>query len=680
MTDILPPAGWPNVRQLETNEFATGGANGNMNEQAKSLAARSELLKQYAALPYESKTGGYALNERVQIATGDIVRSTIASNVNNPNVDMTGWKFNDNTVESIADLLAIQNPKDGQVTYAKSYLAGLNKGGDFFEYKSSRQLENDGGNIINGWERKVSQTYLNLENYGATGVGSDDYNDQTAMERITAVVKNSTEKGFTIHIPYGTYVWGRQTWEPGTGFTNKNGIDISFNNMTDKYVYLQSDNATIKARSGMHYGVFDKNTKAPFTTIMPFYPGTASWNADKDKVAVVETGYIVNFNNIKGLVTSGILNIYGSRETVNLGGQYGDSGWQLIEYCFRVARVEKIDISNIHARNSCLDGVYVAGVNSPTNPDIFNAEYSGTVRNVTSIGNGRQACSFAGGQNISWYDCNFDKTAMPDFNIKSMPMSCFDIEAEVYPIRNARFYNCYFGTAPTTSLVADSANSKGVSFFNCKFINAIGVTAWVRKPQYKFNNCYFNGYMEGQYGTNIESDRTVYNNCEFTDDPIVNPNMSRLDTYLMNITGSNPIFNNCTLNVYRTGLIASLSTPVAKPVEYNNLIINMYGYNGNCAMNGLNSIRIRDFRENKTGIAPTIYGGGVISTELAENGVFKITPFGFSGRLYRFLEIQPSSVVYNPSGATVTKATGTDNTATVLNALIDSLRSSGKIV
>ena len=91
MTDINPTPSWANVRQLEANEFAVGGANGNMNEQAKSLAARSELLKQYAALPYESKTGGYALNERVQLATGDIVRSTIASNVNNPNVDMAGW-------------------------------------------------------------------------------------------------------------------------------------------------------------------------------------------------------------------------------------------------------------------------------------------------------------------------------------------------------------------------------------------------------------------------------------------------------------------------------------------------------------------------------------------------------------------------------------------------------------
>ena len=104
MTDILPPAGWPNVRQLETNEFATGGANGNMNEQAKSLAARTELLKNYTPLPYESGKS-YKLNERVQLATGDIVRSTIPSNVNNPNVDMTGWEVPSlKTADNLSDV------------------------------------------------------------------------------------------------------------------------------------------------------------------------------------------------------------------------------------------------------------------------------------------------------------------------------------------------------------------------------------------------------------------------------------------------------------------------------------------------------------------------------------------------------------------------------------------------
>ena len=38
-----------------------------------------------------SRVGGYKLNERVVLTNGDIVKSTIDGNVNNPNVDMTGW-------------------------------------------------------------------------------------------------------------------------------------------------------------------------------------------------------------------------------------------------------------------------------------------------------------------------------------------------------------------------------------------------------------------------------------------------------------------------------------------------------------------------------------------------------------------------------------------------------------
>ena len=54
MTDINPTPSWAAVRQLEIGEFALGGANGNMNEQAKSLAARSEFLKQRASYQYNT--------------------------------------------------------------------------------------------------------------------------------------------------------------------------------------------------------------------------------------------------------------------------------------------------------------------------------------------------------------------------------------------------------------------------------------------------------------------------------------------------------------------------------------------------------------------------------------------------------------------------------------------------
>ena len=206
MTDILPPAGWPNVRQLETNEFATGGANGNMNEQAKSLAARSELLKKYAALPYESKTGGYALNERVQLATGDIVRSTIASNVNNPNVDMTGWVFDDNTVESIADLIAIQNPKNGSRVYVKAYRSGRAeeeiyhgpKGGGQFAYNSLKSTVNDGVHCFNGWERiDYDKYYVNTDIAGFYGDGvNDDYASFMRVNRYIIALDFWTPKTF----------------------------------------------------------------------------------------------------------------------------------------------------------------------------------------------------------------------------------------------------------------------------------------------------------------------------------------------------------------------------------------------------------------------------------------------------------------------------------------------------
>lgn len=47
MADLIVEKGWPAVRQLEQNELARGGLNGNMNEQAKSLLARTEFLKDY---------------------------------------------------------------------------------------------------------------------------------------------------------------------------------------------------------------------------------------------------------------------------------------------------------------------------------------------------------------------------------------------------------------------------------------------------------------------------------------------------------------------------------------------------------------------------------------------------------------------------------------------------------
>lgn len=52
--------------------------------------------------PYRVKVGGYNIGERVVLANGDIVKSTIVGNMVDPNIDMTGW-VNVNSASQIVD-------------------------------------------------------------------------------------------------------------------------------------------------------------------------------------------------------------------------------------------------------------------------------------------------------------------------------------------------------------------------------------------------------------------------------------------------------------------------------------------------------------------------------------------------------------------------------------------------
>lgn len=47
--------------------------------------------------PYRVKVGGYNIGERVVLANGDIVKSTVAGNTVDPNSDMTGWGYANNS-------------------------------------------------------------------------------------------------------------------------------------------------------------------------------------------------------------------------------------------------------------------------------------------------------------------------------------------------------------------------------------------------------------------------------------------------------------------------------------------------------------------------------------------------------------------------------------------------------
>lgn len=83
-------------------------------------------------------------------------------------------------INSIQDLLAIPNPKDGSRVYVKSYHVGLGKGGGEFVFNKSNEFVNNGITIFNGWERIYDN--LDVSDSGAKGDGVTD--DTTAVNNL----------------------------------------------------------------------------------------------------------------------------------------------------------------------------------------------------------------------------------------------------------------------------------------------------------------------------------------------------------------------------------------------------------------------------------------------------------------------------------------------------------------
>lgn len=149
-------------------------------------------IENYVAKPFVTgKT--YVLNKRVVLSNGDIVRSTVAANTVNPNVDMTGWvKINaasqifDESGESqqqvnnfaviltdIAELKLLKPKFNKQVvTVLRNNDTLLNFGSTKYTFHASATDVSDGFGIIDsvgGGRWKIcNKEQVNIFNFGAT--------------------------------------------------------------------------------------------------------------------------------------------------------------------------------------------------------------------------------------------------------------------------------------------------------------------------------------------------------------------------------------------------------------------------------------------------------------------------------------------------------------------------------
>lgn len=132
-----------------------------------------DQINLYGGKKYDMSVGGYPLNARVLLDNGDIVKSTIDDNANDPNTEMTGWGFDDDSVSNI-NKLRLKSAKKGQKVYLISANEGQGDGGGEFIATQKSGLVDDGGLIISSpnplifWVR-INYTTVSPEMFGAVG-------------------------------------------------------------------------------------------------------------------------------------------------------------------------------------------------------------------------------------------------------------------------------------------------------------------------------------------------------------------------------------------------------------------------------------------------------------------------------------------------------------------------------
>lgn len=169
-------------------------------------------INDFGGAKWRNKPGGYDLGATVKLDNGDIVKSTVANNTANPNVDMTGWKFNDNTAETIADLITIQNPKNGNRVFVKGFRTATNlalakpfKGGGQFTYISDNSHINNGITIFNGWTRLSVTDNVTPEMAGA--YANDINSDADAFD---IAIQYAHANSLQVHALESTYYIDRE--------------------------------------------------------------------------------------------------------------------------------------------------------------------------------------------------------------------------------------------------------------------------------------------------------------------------------------------------------------------------------------------------------------------------------------------------------------------------------------
>lgn len=375
----------------------------------------------------------------------------------------------------------------------------------------------------------ISGAPINVIDYGAKGDGTT--NDTVAFQNACAAI-NATGGGKLI-IPAGTYIVGLQNFAgaTGKGYSYQAQDIIAITNCANP-VIVEGNGAILKIATGLKYGSFNPVTGASYATTPPFT------NADY----AASVGVVINLSGNTNVAIKD-LEIDGNVSGLSLGGQWGDTGYQLNAIGVGCNLNKQVTLENIYTHHNGEDGVYIdwnTGITSST-----TQLYPHVLINVKSQYNGRQGMSWVGGNSLTAIGCDFSFTGKNGY-VSSSPAAGLDIEPDTGLCINGSFINCRFYDNTGVGALTANSNVNNISYLDCNFIGTTQYSIWPNSQKHKFTNCNIVGAAINVYGNANLTLTTQFFGCTFSMTAANSPSGTIYGSYMdFSAGGSNVFFDGC---------------------------------------------------------------------------------------------------------------------------------------
>lgn len=214
-------AGFPPITQQKISE---GGIPPERNDFNGILNLYGQhIVHLNKGLPYEfdqafaNAIGGYPLNARIMLDNGDTVRSTVANNTSNPNVDMTGWKpyLPVYQCDYLSDLPNVYPIEDGHTVFVRryssisKYVGGLSYRWDSTSTDTVNGFETIASSIntTGRWKAIFNNNVINAWSVGYVGDGTTS--NHLVHEKVSEFLKNSNES-WKLIFSNGTFLFNHK--------------------------------------------------------------------------------------------------------------------------------------------------------------------------------------------------------------------------------------------------------------------------------------------------------------------------------------------------------------------------------------------------------------------------------------------------------------------------------------